>query len=242
MFSELEPTFLYLDVSPNVLLHDDDVVADEWEVEGRNVYRGARDPHYTHANVYWLYDDHLQRVGLTEHDLDDPARYKTLWFHDDDFSTLFQENWEIEGDIWSKLPETTFERFLAEGWTTPTAFLEHCLQGPVRVLTAKMLLTLPKVYECSDCKKRSLHAFACGKERPLDFPEKGKIWFLDEDMLVCVPPSHSRVFTWLQLADDGDSSEQRVSQQALEQEVPTESQPSAPGTPLPSPPQQEQVP
>ena len=122
------------------------------------------------------------------------------------------------------------------------SFLEHCLLGPVRVLTTKMLLNLPKVYECSTCKKRSLHAFACGKERPLDFPKKGKIWFLDEDMLVCIPPVHSKVFTLLRLADDDGSSEQQASQQVLEQEAHSGSLPTAPETPPHEPPQEQQAP
>jgi hypothetical protein len=234
MFSELDPTFLYVDVSPNVMPHDDDVLADEWTIDGRSVYRGARDPQYTHANVYWLYDENLQRVGCSEHDLDDPARFKTLWFREDDFGTLFQEDWQLEGDIWSKLPDSVFEKCLSEGWTTPTSFLEHCLSGPLRVLTAKMLLNPPKVYECTTCKKRSLQAFACGKERSLDFTDK--VWFIDDDMLVFVPPQDSRA---LQRVGGGGSSSQQA-QEAQVQEVPTESLLSALQTPPPGPHSQQQ--
>lgn len=225
MFSELDPNLLYTDLSPNVMPHDDDVLADEWTIDGRNVYRGARDTIYNHANVYWLYDENLQRVGCSEHDLDDPARFKTLWFRDNDFGTLFQEDWQLEGDIWSKLPPRVFEKCLSEGWTTPSSFLEHCLSSSLRILTAKMLLNMPKVYECTKCKKRSLQAFACGKERSLDFPDVSKVWFVDEDMLVFVPPQDSKVRPWV---DDGGSSEQPVQpQEAQEPEVPTESPPSA---------------
>jgi hypothetical protein len=238
MFSELDPNFLYTDISPNVMPHDDDVLADEWNIDGRSVYRGARDPAYVHANVYWLYDDSLQRVGCSEHDLDDPARFKTLWFRDDDFGTMFQEDWQLEGDIWSKLPNAVFEKCLSEGWTTPTSFLEHCLSGPLRVLTAKMLLNIPKVYECDKCKKRSLQAFACGKERSLDFPDVSKVWFIDDDMLVFVPPQGSKVLRWV---GGGDSSEQQE-QEAPVQEARTESQPFAQPYPPPQSLQQEQAP
>jgi hypothetical protein len=237
MFSELDPTFLYKDVSPNVMPHDDDVLADEWNIDGRSVYRGARDPQYTHANVYWLYDENLQRVGCSEHDLDDPARFKTLWFHDNDFGTLFQEDWQLEGDIWSKLPPRVFEKCLSEGWTIPSAFLEHCLSSSLRILTSDMLLNPPKVYECDKCKKRSLQAFACGKERSLDFPDVSNIWFVDDDMLVFVPPHGSRA---LQQVGGGGSSLQEHSELAPEQEALTESPPSAlPSPPPPSPPLQQ---
>jgi hypothetical protein len=239
MFSDLDPNFLYTDISPNVMPHDDDVLADEWTIDGRNVYRGARDPQYTHANVYWLYDDSLHRVGCSEHDLDDPARFKTLWFRDNDFGTLFQEDWQLEGDIWSRLPPRVFEKCLAEGWTTPASFLEHCLSSSLRILTADMLLNPPKVYECAQCKKRSLQAFACGKERSLDFTDK--VWFIDDDMLVFVPPQGSKALRWVGGAGSSEHSAQELAQG---QEAQRESQPSALPSPHrdPNPPPEQQAP
>jgi hypothetical protein len=82
MFSLLQPAFLYEDVNPDITENDIDVVSDLWEMDGREVYRGSRDPRYTHANVYWLYDVDLQRVGCSEHDLSDHGNFRLLWFQD----------------------------------------------------------------------------------------------------------------------------------------------------------------
>jgi len=73
MYSILKPDFVYDDVSGDITETDIDVVSDLWTMDGRNVYRGSRDPRYTHANVYWLYDEDLQRVGCSEHDIQDHA-------------------------------------------------------------------------------------------------------------------------------------------------------------------------
>ena len=59
MYSILAPEFVYTDISPDITETDIDVVSDLWVMDGREVYRGGRDPRYTHANVYWLYDQYL---------------------------------------------------------------------------------------------------------------------------------------------------------------------------------------
>lgn len=199
MFSKIEPTFLYTDVSSDITENDLDVVSDLWTIENRDVYRGSRDPRYTHANVYWLYDEDLQRVGCSEHDKSDHARFHILWFHESEFGTLLQEEgWTIDEDLWSKLPRHVFERFLNEGWTTPLAFLEQCLGSSLRIVTPSMLLNLPNVYSCTQCKKVSLKPICPSNQtRPLDFP--GTVYFIDDDLVVHVPPSQSSVFTRLQL-------------------------------------------
>lgn len=209
MISKLNPSVVYTDVSSDIPDHDYDVVSDLWEMDGRNVYRGSRDPHYTHANVYWLYDENLQRVGCSEHNLADHGDVRLLWFSEDPFSTLLQESWETHEDIWSRLPEHVFEKFLAEGWTSPAAFLEHCLHGPLRIVTPQMLVSMPKIYACDKCGRRSLHSFMCGKEQDLDFPSKSKIWFVNDEMLLFIPPQSSSVwsrFTYPQAQPRGDGS------------------------------------
>ena len=82
MFSELRKGLLYKDISPDIVEHDEDIDADQWVYDGRDVYRGRYDPRYTQydLNVYWLYDDNLNRVGLAEHEADDKRIYKALWF------------------------------------------------------------------------------------------------------------------------------------------------------------------
>lgn len=214
MLSRLKKGFLYTDVSPDITENDLDVVADTWEMDGREVYRGTRDPRYTHANVFWLYDDSLERVGCVEHDYEDHANMRVLWFYDSEFGTLLQEDgWEVTEDIWSRLPRHVFDRFLNEGWTTPKSFLEHCLQGPVRVVTPDMITALPVVLTCTQCDAKTLDRHIPGCTMigiPMDFPQKEKVFFVDSDFVIHVPPRSSSVWSYLGLRQplqpDDDSS------------------------------------
>lgn len=194
MFSRLVPSFLYTDVSPDVVETDLDVTSDLWTMDGRDVYRGMRDPRYTHANVYWLYDESMERVGCSEHSLRDHADFRLLWFRDDEFGTLLQEDgWTTDGDLWSKTPRQTFERAVNEGWTTPLKFLAKCLNGPSRVVTTEMIVTKPTFPYCSKC-----NAYDHGPERvPVVFPKREKVVFVDCDMVVHVPPPTSSVWSRL---------------------------------------------
>jgi hypothetical protein len=225
MFSLLKPTFVYDDVSSDITETDVDVVSDLWNMDGRDVYRGSRDPRYTHANVYWLYNEDLQRVGCAEHSLEDHADVRLLWFQDSEFGTLLQEEgWQTLGeDIWSLMPSKVFDRFVNEGWTTPKAFLEQCLSGPVRLVTVDMLVHPPSMYVCNACGKKSLTPKGCiQKETPLDFPSKEKLFFVDLDMIVHVPPPSSSIWSRLHpnLQPGDDSSEQALAQ-GLEQQTAT---------------------
>ena len=197
MLSVFTTKILY-PTSRDISEHDVDVVSDLWSMDGRDVYRGSRDPTYTHANVYWLYDEELTRVGCVEHNTKNHADFNLLWFHESPFGTLLQEEWEVGDSLWVDLPVPTVDRFMSEGWTSPGLFLEHCLHGPVRIVTPGMVLQLPTVYECKKCKQRSLrplHTDSVGS--PLDFPDKSKILFIDSDMIVHRPPPTSRVFELL---------------------------------------------
>lgn len=241
MFSVVSPGFVYTDVSRDIVEHDIDVVSDLWTFDDREVYRGSRDKKYTHANVYWLYSEELERVGCVEHDPVNHSKFQTLWFHENPFATLMQEEeWESHDTIWATLPQRSAELFLANGWTTPTLFLEHCLQGPTRVISPSMLMKMPEVFECVKCSKKSLTQFDHGTARPLDFPSKEKILFLDDDMIVCVPPSSSRVWSLItQLQPLGADS--LPQEQVQEQERQTAPSPPPP-SPQPSPTPEQQAP
>ena len=90
MYSILRPELIYQNVSADILEHDEDYDASEWSYSGKQVYRGALDRSYTKWNldIFWLYDESLQRVGLAEHESDDPSIFEVLWFHDNPFGTL----------------------------------------------------------------------------------------------------------------------------------------------------------
>ena len=224
MFSAIKKGFVYNDISSDITENDLDVVADTWDMDGREVYRGTRDPRYTHADVFWLYDDNLERVGCVEHSIEDHANMRILWFRDSEFGTLLQEEWTVDDDLWSKLPRHVFDRFLNEGWTTPATFLEHCLQGPMRIVTPNMIVRLPAVYTCVKCGHKSLTKKEGCDVVPsvLDFPDRSKTFFIDSDFVVHVPPTDSAVWSRLQPHDDGSSVQEQVQEQ-----VPLESPPSS---------------
>jgi hypothetical protein len=170
-------------------------------MDGRDVYRGSRDRQYAHANVYWLYTEDLERVGLVEHSLENQADFRILWFYDSPFATLLQEEeWTNEESIWSVLSRPAVEMFLAEDWTTPSSLLNACLNGPTRVLTVDMVLNRPSIYRCSVCGSKTMKKTECAEfqtETELDFPDKAKIVFIDDDLYVCKPPVGSRIWELL---------------------------------------------
>lgn len=202
MYSLLKPDVLYTDVSGDIAETDVDVVSDLWTMDGRNVYRGSRDPRYTHANVYWLYDEDLQRVGCSEHSLSDHGEFQLLWFRESEFGTLLQEDgWTMKGDLWGLLPKQAFERFLNEGWTSPEAVLEQCLHGPRRILTPAMIVNRPQVYSCARCGRRALTPMknCLSVAEPLSVPSRERVVFVDSDLVVHVPPPDSSVWSRLEL-------------------------------------------
>jgi hypothetical protein len=229
MLSKLKPGFIYTDVGTGITENDLDVVADTWDMDGREVYRGTRDPRYTHATVHWLYDDNLERTGCVEHDINDNALFHILWFRDNDFGTFLQEDgWDSTNDLWSYLPSHVFDRFVNEQWTTPSKVLEQCLNGPVRVITSDMLIRMPTVHTCRDCGRKSLSPkVGCDTmTSPLDFPEKEKVFFVDDDLVVYTIPTSSRVWLILQPQHDAGSS-----QEPEPETLPTESLQTEPISP-----------
>lgn len=255
MQSILNPAILY-EVSRDVCEHDVDVVSDLWTMDDRNVYRGSRDTQYSHANVYWLYDEDLTRVGLIEHSLKDHADFRILWFYETPFATFLQEdNWTQDQTIWTVLSPSAVERFLAEDWTTPETLLEACLHGDTRIVTLETILNPPTLHGCSGCNRKSLKKLECENMiSELTFPVKEKIVLIDDDLFVCVPPVGSRIWELLgfapkslhPLVDGGQSSLEQVSEELEQEQVPLlelnpqlapllESQLSPPLEPEPSP-------
>jgi hypothetical protein len=200
MQSILDPKVLYTDLSRDIVQNDVDVVSDLWNMDGRDVYRGSRDRHYSHANVYWLYTEDLERVGLVEHSFENQADFRILWFQDNPFATLLQEEWTSEQSIWSVLSRPAVEMFLAEDWTTPETLLKGCLHGPTRILTVDMVLNKPVIYHCSVCGSKTMKKTECAEfqtQIELDFPDQAKIIFIDDDLYVCEPPIGSRIWELL---------------------------------------------
>lgn len=183
MFSTLRKGFVYTDISPDIVEHDLDVDADQWSYDDKDVYRGSFDPRYTSEglNVYWLYDDNLKRIGLAEHDSEDPEVYKALWFYENAFATLTQDtNWKSTGKtIWSKLTNEAYQDCLEDDFKTVH---NKCLSSGVLLVTPEILQKNPDIYRCSKCSKKSLiKENVCS---PVLDSSSVSILFVDDDFIV----------------------------------------------------------
>lgn len=158
MFSILRKGLVYKDISPDILEHDEDIDADQWVYDNKDVYRGRFDPRYTehNLNVYWLYDDNLNRIGLAEHDSDNQAEYKALWFKDNQFATLYQDDsWKSKDKtLWSLIGNEAYQDCLEDDFKT---VFDRCLSSKYRLVTPEFLIDRPTVYECRKCGKKSLN-------------------------------------------------------------------------------------
>jgi hypothetical protein len=107
MQSILRPSVIYTDLSSDIVSHDEDSEGVEWMYNNKIVYRGLFDPRYTeyNLNVYWLYDENLKRIGLSEHETNDPQIFHVLWIYDNPFATWFQNpEWKsTSSTLWSKM-------------------------------------------------------------------------------------------------------------------------------------------
>jgi hypothetical protein len=137
---------VYRNFSEDIADHDDDYDAEEWNYNGREVFRGCVDPAYSDWNVYWLYDENLLRIGLAEHDSENPEVFHSLWFHDNPFGTLFQEsNWVKKETLWSLLSSEAYQDCLEDDFKT---VFDRSLGSNIRLMTPGFITNLPKVYHC----------------------------------------------------------------------------------------------
>ena len=160
MFSKLRSKLVY-PVSTDISEHDEDIESDEWIYNGRKVFKGTFDPEYSinGLNVYWLYDENLLRVGLAEHEVSNPSIYDVLWFRDNAFSTLLQEEWKCTDEtLWSKM---TYEAY------------QDCLETNFRLLCPGICFIRP--------------ADIIANKSILNYT--GKKMFIDEHFLLYTPPT-----------------------------------------------------
>ena len=157
MFSILRKGLVYKDISPEIVDHDQDIDSDLWEYDGKDVYRGVQDPKYSKydLNVYWLYDEKLNKVGLAEHESDEPQIYAVLWIYDNPFATLFQdESWKSKKvTLWSMLSNEAYQDCLEDDFET---IFDRCLSSKYRIVTPSILIEKPVVYCCNTCGKKSM--------------------------------------------------------------------------------------
>jgi len=185
MLSILRKGLVYKNISSDIVEHDADVDADQWNYNDKDVYRGSIDLQYLpyKLNVYWLYDDSLQRIGLAEHETDSPEIFQALWFYDNPYATLYQDpRWKsTDTTIWSKVTNEVYLDFL-EGMNID----DLALASNVLLVTPDMLIHPPKLYSCPKCNKKSrMRENVCSPalETELNFSDFS-VLFLDDDRIV----------------------------------------------------------
>ena len=197
MYSNLIPNYVYRDITEDIADHDDDYDAEEWNYNGRDVYRGSLDPAYK-WNVHWLYDDNSKRVGLAEHDPENPALFSTLWFYDNPFSTLLQEpKWESKNaTLWSILSNEAYQDCLEDDFKS---VFDRTLDTNIRLMTPDMIVSLPSIYECSKCGKKSLLPLSsCSQVKSISYlTPDSSVLFLDDYFVMYTAPADSRVWSTL---------------------------------------------
>jgi hypothetical protein len=220
MFSSLRTNLIYTNISEDIVEHDLDIDSDLWNYDGIDVYRGSFDPEYSNQNlqVYWLYDETSKRVGLAEHELDDPEIFTALWFKDTPFGTLFQEDgWKSKNTtLWSMMSNEAFQDCLEDEFKNVK---DWALRGGKLLIMPSMLRTRMKLHTCEMCGKKSLTEMKnCSvvKETFLDF-NNYSILFLDDSFVLYDPPKDS---TWRQRLRDAYEPAQMEpsSEQADQQE------------------------
>jgi hypothetical protein len=225
MYSILKPNYIYRDTSEDIADHDDDFEAEEWHYNGRDVYRGSLDRSFD-WNVYSLYDENSQRVGIAEHDPEHPEIFFALWFGKNDFSTLFQEEWESKNaTLWSILSNEAYQDCLVDDFKT---VFDKTLNTNIRLVTPEMVITMPEIHECLKCGKKSLLPLSGCPEikRPYVGPDCS-VLFIDESFIVYTAPTDSRVWSKVhprpQQGDD-EAGDQPVPVQELAQPAEPEHQ------------------
>ena len=175
---------------------DLDTDIEEYDYDGRTVFRGNMDPDLStdKQQVYWLYENDT-RVGLVEHTSD---AHKCYWYRSNVFSTLFQEDWTVYDEtIWNILPQKAYDECMRHGWTTIPQ---------VRART-HLALAMPSDFTEVSTSESPTICLRCADEckysgcvpippaDPLDGKSIFKVVFLDEDGTIYVPPSDTRAYT-----------------------------------------------
>jgi hypothetical protein len=221
MFSVLRPSLIYKNLDSEILEHDQDLDADEWTYNGRDVFRGSIDPSYiTHElNVYWLYDDNLMRVGLAEHESRSPEVYKVLWFSENAFETLFQEEgWINTGKtLWTKMSTQAYQDCLEDEFRTVAI---RALQGNTILVSPEMLQQPLTVYNCTRCNKKSfIPNDSCHQVKMVVNTTFFSFVFLDDSFIVYEPPE---VSTWQLRLGACDQEHLLTAESEHDQELPCE--------------------
>jgi hypothetical protein len=177
-------------VSEDISEIDLDTDVEEYNYDGRLVYRGNLDETHSTSDisVYWLYDDSSKRVGLAEHTTE---KHVALWFRDNPYSTLFQEDWEpYNKTVWSLMNQYAYEDCMKYGWTTVQKVAERT--GLKILVISDFLNKSPEIERCTRCLSSKQEG--CFIVKKTDCIDVYTTLFVDEDGIIFVPPSDSAIF------------------------------------------------
>lgn len=212
MYSILHPDFVYTDISDEIADHDLNYDAEEWNYDGKDVYRGLIDTKYE-WNVYWLYDENLKRIGLAEHDSD---IFYALWFYSNPFSTLLQEpDWISQKQtIWSKISEEAYEDCLEDELAV---FIDKTLFSNCRLITPDFIIKVPEIYECEKCDRRTLSLPSiCSAVKKLQYvTHQNDLIFVSNSLEIFKPPIDSKV--WNLFSSDSHSPLPAACEQSVQE-------------------------
>ena len=185
-------------VDESIATFDLDTDVEEYNYDGRTVYRGNLDPEYSRdgVQVYWLYDEENKRVGVAEHSA---SSHTCLWYRDNVFSTLLQEDWSVYDEtVWNIMTDTAYNDCMKRGWTTV---------GHLKTRTHTLKLVTPDDIAlhgknqavCSRCLSTKLHT-GCIVDSERKRLTLFDTLFVDDDGTIYIPPGDSIVYR----CEDGD--------------------------------------
>jgi hypothetical protein len=198
MYSILKPSLVYEDISRDIIELDEDHEASEWVYSDKpeeKIYRGALDTQYKDLHVFSLYNEDSERIGIVEHLADNRAEFKTLWFSENPWNMLFQEEWTKGQTIYSLLSPEAYQ---------DSTDLDLLLKAHDRlVLPEYIYKEIPSVYQCKCSLSFSKTKNCQTKKKVLKEP-----LFIDESFIMYVPPENSKVWSKLDLQLRASSSEE----------------------------------
>lgn len=177
---------------------DLDTDVEEYNYDGRLVFRGNLDPAYSGDNdefqVYWLYDESNQRVGLAEH-RGGGNEHTCYWIRDNVYSTMFQEDgWTCrDRTLWNIMAPSAYEDCMRNGWTTVDSLRSRTSLTIVR--PQDVLVYEPPDALCIRCGSSEGKGHAgCQMEKHEPRYDVFFTLFVDDDGLIYVPPADTRAY------------------------------------------------
>lgn len=192
MLSVRNPGKIY-PVSEDIIETDMDTDVEEYNYDGKFVFRGNLDRIHSTSDVkvYWLYDNNCKRIGLVEHTAND---HTCLWYKNNVFSTLLQEDWEAQDKtLWSIMTQAAYEDCMKHGWTTIQKVAERT---HLTILTpADITSDFVSPNKCSRCMGRRQQGCIL-QEKTCNFDIYSTV-FVDDDGVIYTPPSDTTVYATL---------------------------------------------